>query len=281
MSVDNPMDVAQRRVILEVRSSRSLDSVEDYRTIQHELATQQAAAEAASARAVGHRADVTSRLAELKAAHAQQEQLAAQIDDRLDRELSEADSLASLDTTLAGQISQQQTALAQRVAAERRAAEAALAAARVRTSSGAGASRNTPARSFPNTDGAGIVTVQGIQVHSSIAGSLDAMLTAARGDGVVLSGGGYRNPAGQIAVRRSNCGSSNYAIYEMPASSCSPPTARPGTSMHERGLAIDFTQGGSTLNRSSAGYHWLKANAAGYGFYNLPSEAWHWSTNGN
>ena len=43
------------------------------------------------------------------------------------------------------------------------------------------------------------------------------------------------------AVRRANCGSSNYAIYQMPASACSPPTARPGTSMHEQGLAIDFT----------------------------------------
>jgi D-alanyl-D-alanine carboxypeptidase len=50
--------------------------------------------------------------------------------------------------------------------------------------------------------------------------------------------------------------------------------------MHERGLAIDFTEGGRTLTRSSAGYNWLRAHAASYGFYNLPSEAWHWSTTG-
>ena len=97
----------------------------------------------------------------------------------------------------------------------------------------------------------------------------------------VTGGGGYRDSSGQIATRRNNCGDGHYNIYEKPASSCRPPTARPGTSMHERGLAIDFTQGGSTLTRSSSGFHWLKANAASFGFYNLPSEPWHWSTNGN
>ena len=52
--------------------------------------------------------------------------------------------------------------------------------------------------------------------------------------------------------------------------------------MHERGLAIDFTYQGRIINsRSSPAFQWMKANAAGYGFYNLPSEPWHWSVNGN
>ena len=118
-------------------------------------------------------------------------------------------------------------------------------------------------------------------MHQSIASNLQALLSAASAAGIHLSGGGYRDSAGQINTRRNNCGSSHYAIYEMPASQCSPPTARPGSSMHERGLAIDFTQGGGTLTRSSSGFHWLKANASRYGFFNLPSEPWHWSTNGN
>ena len=50
--------------------------------------------------------------------------------------------------------------------------------------------------------------------------------------------------------------------------------------MHEQGLAIDFTQGGRALTRGSSGYAWLRRNAASYGFYNLPSEPWHWSVNG-
>jgi LAS superfamily LD-carboxypeptidase LdcB len=67
----------------------------------------------------------------------------------------------------------------------------------------------------------------------------------------------------------------------MPASQCRPPTARPGTSQHEKGLAIDFTYNGRLIrSRSSAGYQWLAANAAAYGFKNLPSEPWHWSTTG-
>ena len=52
--------------------------------------------------------------------------------------------------------------------------------------------------------------------------------------------------------------------------------------MHEQGLAIDFTYDGRLIqSRSNAGYQWLDANAATYGFYNLPSEPWHWSVNGN
>ena len=50
--------------------------------------------------------------------------------------------------------------------------------------------------------------------------------------------------------------------------------------MHEQGLSIDFTQGGRTLTRSSSGYQWLRANAGRFGLRNLPSEPWHWSTNG-
>jgi len=95
---------------------------------------------------------------------------------------------------------------------------------------------------------------------------------------LALSGGGYRDPAAQIALREAHCGTSQYAIYEMPASQCSPPTAKPGQSQHELGLAIDFS---NCTSRSSACYKWLAANAGSFGFYNLPSEPWHWSTTGN
>ena len=50
--------------------------------------------------------------------------------------------------------------------------------------------------------------------------------------------------------------------------------------MHERGLAVDFTEGGRTLRRDSPGYQWMVNNAGKYGFINLRSEPWHWSTNG-
>ncbi|MGF1599382.1 MAG: D-alanyl-D-alanine carboxypeptidase family protein [Acidimicrobiales bacterium] len=122
----------------------------------------------------------------------------------------------------------------------------------------------------------------GIYVHQSIVDPVRQLLADAAAAGLDLGGGGYRSASAQIATRRANCGTSNYAIYEMPASRCSPPTARPGRSMHERGLAIDFTYNGSLIrSRSGGGWNWLKANAARYGLSNLPSEPWHWSTNGN
>jgi hypothetical protein len=123
-----------------------------------------------------------------------------------------------------------------------------------------------------------LATVRGITVHSSIAGQLDALLAAAQSDGLTLTGGGYRSPEQQVVLRRQHCGTSDYAVYQMPASQCSPPTARPGTSMHEVGLAIDFARCSS---RSTSCYQWLSANAARFGFYNLPSEPWHWSIDGS
>lgn len=124
--------------------------------------------------------------------------------------------------------------------------------------------------------------VGGIQVHESIYDNVRDLLAHAARDGIRLTGGGYRSGASQIALRRAHCGTSQWAIYQRPSYQCRPPTARPGRSMHERGLAVDFRHNGrSVTSRSSAAFIWLSKNAATYGLYNLPSEPWHWSTNGN
>ncbi|HVT75804.1 MAG TPA: M15 family metallopeptidase [Acidimicrobiales bacterium] len=155
--------------------------------------------------------------------------------------------------------------------------EAALKESQVRARLGARGSRG-----FSRRGAVSLTTVRGITVATEIAGQLERMLSAADADGKRFGGSGYRSPDGQVAARRRNCGSSDYDVYDKPASRCSPPTARPGQSMHEQGLAIDFTYNGSLIqSRGSEGFQWLKANAARFGFYNLPSEAWHWSTNGN
>jgi hypothetical protein len=126
-----------------------------------------------------------------------------------------------------------------------------------------------------------LATVEGITVHTQISEQVAGLVQAARADGLTLGGNGYRDPARQIELRRQHCGASEYAIYEMPSSQCSPPTARPGSSNHERGLAIDFTcNGGSIGSRSNPCFTWLSANAASYGLRNLPSEPWHWSVDG-
>lgn len=127
----------------------------------------------------------------------------------------------------------------------------------------------------PTTD------VKGIRIHPAIAPRLNALLEQARADGVPLGGWGYRTTETQIELRRKNCGPTPEDIYLKKASECSPPTAKPGKSMHERGLAVDFHLAGRSIStRSSPGYLWLAENAATYGFYNLPSEPWHWSVNG-
>lgn len=120
-----------------------------------------------------------------------------------------------------------------------------------------------------------IVWVHNIQVHQCIVDQLNAAYDAAQGDGVTLVGTGWRSMDEQIALRRQNCGTSEYAIYEMPSTECSPNTARPGYSNHQGGVAIDM-DGPSRRwmfdNRDSGG--------GTYGFYNYPPEEWHWSIDG-
>ena len=134
--------------------------------------------------------------------------------------------------------------------------------------------------------GVQLAKVREFTVHADIAPALEALLAAAEADGIILGGWGHRSTAQQVALRRQHCGgpgiSDADAIFTVPAGACSPPTAKPGSSMHELGLAIDFTHAGASIStRSSPAFQWLAANAADYGFRNLPSEPWHWSVNGN
>ncbi len=266
LSSENIGEAELKQSLLDAKSSNQLDVLDQLERAREDLETARANAAAAAAPAEENRAAVDARLGELTQARDRQAKVAADVQARLDRRLSEAASLASLDKKLSAEIEAEQ---------ERLAALAAKAAAS-RPSGGGGAT------TISITGSGSIVSVRGIQVHQSIADNLASMLSAAEADGISLSGGGYRSSAGQIQTRRNNCGTSNYAVYQMPPSQCSPPTARPGTSMHERGLAIDFTYGGRIINsRSSPAFQWLSANASRYGFYNLPSEPWHWSVNGN
>ena len=111
-------------------------------------------------------------------------------------------------------------------------------------------------------------------VDASIAANVRAMQSAAASAGVTLCGGGWRSTQRQIQLRTINgCPD----VWTASPSSCRVPTAIPGTSMHEQGLAIDFE---NCSSRSTACWGWLNSNASRYGFINLPSEPWHWSTTG-
>lgn len=117
------------------------------------------------------------------------------------------------------------------------------------------------------------------KVNSLIAEKIKQMMEAAHAAGVnITPESDFRSSADQAALYEQNC----------PGGTCSVATAKPGSSQHERGLAVDWGLNGATLcfpnstcpAGSNAGYDWLMANAKTYGFYKLDSEAWHFSTSG-
>ncbi len=209
-------------------------------------------------------ADATRRRAEadlatLQGASEEYDVILAAAEERLDHLLAERQSLAELDASVSTKLS---------------AAEALLVNLLAGTNGQSG--------SRPVLVGAGDIVHAGfgVWVHASIAANVTALFEAAHADGINLGGGGYRDSEAQIRLRRKHCGTSDYAVYEMSPSKCRPPTARPGSSMHEQGKAIDFTYNGSIIKRRSGpGWDWLAANASSYGLYNLPTEPWHFSTN--
>ncbi|HVM08508.1 MAG TPA: M15 family metallopeptidase [Acidimicrobiales bacterium] len=231
----------------------ALDKAEKLATRAERHATEAAQIAAAAA------ASAESEAQALADQQARQSLILSAVNDRIEHTLSEAAALASIDPAAAD-------AAAQRDAVLR---DIAMPSVRPITSLRPSIPR------VPTT------RVGGITVSVAIAPQLQALLDAAAAAGFNLGGGGFRDPSAQIALRVLHCGPTDYDIYEKPAGECVPPTARPGMSMHEHGLAIDFTVNGRALvSESDPAFQWLAANAATYGFYNLPGEPWHWSTTG-
>lgn len=262
MSSSDINEALRKQALFDLTNTSNRDAADQIKAMRAELERLEAERRAALARAEAARAEVEGRVGIVDAARQEQAKIVAAADDRVDHALGEMRTLEAQDKQLALQIEAEARAIA--AAAERARREAAAAG-----------------RSMPVLPSSGeIVTVEGFQVHASIANNLRNLLAAARAAGIQLGGSGYRDSSGQIALRRQNCGSSDYAVYQMDPFSCRPPTARPGSSNHERGLAIDFTTDGRVLTRGSRAFQWLAANAGRYGFYNLPSEPWHWSADG-
>ena len=269
--------------ILDLQTTTDAALLAEYHAAREQLRTEKVNKDGAMEEARNRKAEAEAALADKQEAVSQQALFASEVQARIDQKLSEAEMLKGVDPALAAQLQAEQAQLVaalneldEEVAAElaRRRAVELSAQAEVNKAAGIQAPPGG-VLSVPCPMG-GI-----IQVAGDISKPVGRLLVDAAEAGISMCGNGYRDPAAQIAVRRANCGTSQYAIWQMPASYCSPPTARPGSSMHEQGLAIDFTVGGSTIGYGGAAYNWLKAHAADYGLSNLPSEPWHWSTNGN
>jgi len=234
------------------------------------------------------RSEAEVQLDQLLEAVGLQARVVLEAEERLEVRLYESAALAELDAEMAKEIAAEQQNLSRVIKAEKakRAEEDRLRREAERKRREAEEARQrrllgiADAPTSINFDKSELTSVWGIRVHESIADKLLALLKAASRDGIRLGGGGYRSSDSQVALRRAHCGTSNWAVYSKPSYQCRPPTARPGASMHERGLAVDFTQNGRALWSNTSGFRWLKRNASKYGLRNLPSEPWHWSVNG-
>ena len=268
---------ATRRALLEMRSGRDADSVDSLRATRQRLDEERQRAVEARALAEQAAAEATQATEELTRARDQQAVYAEQVRSRLDDRLADAAYLSKVDADLGQRIAAEEAALARALASVPAKPKRATGGSSGRGATGSAASDGrSVAASRPD-----LVTVGDITVAASIGDQLRQLLAAAQADGISLSGSGWRDGDNQVGLRGMNCGWSRYQLYEMPPDQCSPPTARPGSSLHEQGLAIDFSVNGKYIeSRSSAPYRWLAANAGRFGFSNLPSEPWHWSTTG-
>ncbi len=295
LSMSDAREMSRAHDVLSILTEDQYRVVGELTAAKTDAERRSAEAERAVAAANESAAKAKSELERLDRAVQRQQQLAADVDARLDSALAEAAALQRVDSAAAADLADRERGLA----AESSAAVAGDTAGRRGASSSTptspsrgsttttGPSPGSPSVTPPPGPPGGIVTWQdvtkvgGIWVNKSIASQVQSLLTAASSAGLSLSGGGYRDPASQIALREAHCGPTQYDIYEKPASQCTPPTATPGKSMHERGLAIDFQSSGVLItSQSDPAFIWLAGHAGTYGLYNLPSEPWHWSTNG-
>ncbi len=299
---DSLSDAAIKQAVIEIQADTDADILDQLDEAHEDMEVEQANKTAAEAAAEEQKDQAAQELADVQTALDQQQDFAADLEERLNAKLAEAESLKEFDKALSDRLVREQAEVARRLRAmqeaaerQRRAEEAAARAAAAAADRPAPPVSDSPPRiptmappaSVVTSAPGGLATVTcphggSVTVAGSIAGNVQALLNAAANDGVSLCAvSGWRSPQKQIELRRAHCGSSNYAIYYMPSSRCSPPTARPGSSMHERGLAIDFScNGGGAIRRGNSCWDWLAAHANDYGLYNLPSEPWHWSTSG-
>lgn len=284
LSSETVMDATVKQSILDRQSNSDVAELDEYLALQEQLEAEEAEREQAADAAAAAEAEAAAALADVEAAVGQQAAFAAEVERRLEQRLAEADALQDVDPARAEEIRAREAEIAAalreldaEVQAERAQERAAELAEIAEANKGITGIKPVPGGVTDVACPAGGT----VQVAGDIAGAVERLLTDAHEAGISMCGYGYRDPADQIAVRRANCGTSNYAIYQAPSSYCSPPTARPGTSMHEQGLAIDFTVGGGTIGSGTSAYSWLRSNAVNYGLYNLPGEPWHWSVDGN
>lgn len=122
-----------------------------------------------------------------------------------------------------------------------------------------------------------------VPLHRLSAAAWAALVAAARAGGIeaplLLLLSGYRSPQEQEGLWREAL-----EKYGDPEVACLW-VARPGTSAHQSGRAVDCHLGAPIESeyaegmRDTRAYRWLVAHAEAYGFYPYDLEPWHWEYN--
>ncbi len=124
-----------------------------------------------------------------------------------------------------------------------------------------------------------------IRLYPPASIALERLLEAAEKANITFKiNSAYRTYADQERVFGTNCSNAPYKGEKCIAKPGKGPAARPGTSNHAFGVAVDFANIGKTqLNTGMKEYKWLVLNAGRFGFKRLPWgnkgenwEAWHW-----
>jgi len=114
-------------------------------------------------------------------------------------------------------------------------------------------------------------TASGMFACGNIAQNLDSMINAAKNAGLNITGGGYRTPEQQRQLRIKNCNGNETDRNAQ----CRPPTAIPGASRHNNGLAFDLKCNGVLIQAlDNECFKWLQINAGRFDLSNLPGEPW-------
>lgn len=133
--------------------------------------------------------------------------------------------------------------------------------------------------------------VKGFKMSPTAARAMRALVAAATAAGIqVRATGTYRSYDQQVALFKSRYTTDRlpgrpWKVWEGRTWWQRPGTAqaaRPGTSNHGLGLAVDFAEerdGDPQVESISPRFHrWLVKNAAAYGFVSeVPNEPWHWT----
>lgn len=122
-----------------------------------------------------------------------------------------------------------------------------------------------------------LMEIEGHKVNKLLYLQTKSILKEARASGAPIDlNSTFRPCAEQSGLRALNCGGDT----SLPAEKCSPPTEKPGDSLHNYGMAIDFKCADSPIFKNSKCYTWLKDNASRYKLIQREEEPWHWSFTG-